>query len=211
MRLRKRPWAEAVLTQNPELFFSIEDLDEELKKYLNTDKISLEIGSGKGDFILNMAKKFPKERFLGVEMQGMALAIAARKILLEDIKNIRLINLDCGYLFEKIPDQTFENIFLNFSDPWPKKKQQKRRLTHPNILKLYHRILKDDGTIRFKTDNDLLFADSLIYFEEMKDYYDIISVNYDYDGLDLDDTPTEYETKFRALGTKIKRVIVRKK
>lgn len=88
MRLRKRPWAEAVLTQNPELFFSIEDLDEELKKYLNTDKISLEIGSGKGDFILNMAKKFPKERFLGVEMQGMALAIAARKILLEDRKSV---------------------------------------------------------------------------------------------------------------------------
>lgn len=113
------------------------------------------------------------------------------------------------YLFEKIGENKFDIIYLNFSDPWPKKRQHKRRLTYPTCLNEYYKELKKDGKVIFKTDNDLLFEDSIPYFEESP--LEIVSITRDYAVLDNDDKMTEYEKKFRGLNTPIKRLIAIKK
>ena len=144
---------------------------------------------GRGDFILQMALANPNVYFLGVEISGMALAIAGKKLLENEVKNVLLVNMDVHYLFEKMGKDRFDYIYLNFSDPWPKKRQHKRRLTYP-------------------TDNDLLFNDSVEYFKESK--FVVESITYDYQNLDEDDKMTEYEKKFRGLNTPIKRIVARK-
>ena len=98
--------------------------------------------------------------------------------------------------------------FLLFPDPWPKKRQHKRRLTYPTFLKQYYKLLKKGGRLIFKTDNELLFVDSLEYLKESE--FKLISYTDDYDGLDVFDAQTEYETKFRSQGVSIHRYIVEK-
>ena len=156
-----------------------------------------------------MALANPNVYFLGVEMSSMALAIAGKKIIENEIKNVLLINIDMHYLFEKIGENKFDIIYLNFSDPWPKKRQHKRRLTYPTCLNEYYKELKKGGKVIFKTDNDLLFEDSIPYFEESP--LEIVSITRNYDVLDNDDKMTEYEKKFRGLNTPIKRLIAIKK
>ena len=123
------------------------------------------------------------------------------------LENLLLVNIDVSYLFERLPDAIFNRIYLNFSDPWPKKRQHKRRLTYPSYLEAYFRLLKNGGEVIFKTDNDVLFADSKEYFASSK--FSVISIDEDYQ-LAADDEETEYEHKFRALGVKIKRLVARK-
>ena len=209
MRLKRRPWGEEVLSNNSRyLVTAIEMDDSKFQDFLNYDKLVLEIGAGKGDFAIQMAKKNPDIHFIAIEMQSMALAYALRKIQEEDISNLLFVNVDAHFLFEKLGSHKFSTIFLNFSDPWPKKRQNKRRLTYPTMLVEYYKILEDQGRLIFKTDNDVLFADSLEYLKESE--FKTVSVDYDYDGKDEFDAQTEYETKFRGLGTPIKRYIVSK-
>lgn len=205
MRLKHRPWGDEFLKNHPELIKNRENInDEAFDEFIKRGNVCLEIGVGRGDFILNMAKNNPNSCFLGVELSGMALAIAGKKILQEEVDNLLLVNMDVHYLFEKMGDESFDIIYLNFSDPWPKKRQNKRRLTYPTCLKEYYRVLKPWGKVIFKTDNDGLFEDSLDYFDESD--FTLVSVTHDYI-LEDDDQMTEYEAKFRALGTKIKRLI----
>ena len=163
---------------------------------------------GKGDFALQMANKYPDIHFIAIEMQSMALAYALRKIEDMQIDNLLFVNVDAHFLFDKLYDHKFETIFLNFSDPWPKKRQNKRRLTYPTMLKEYYNILKNKGRLIFKSDNDVLFKDSLEYLNESQ--FKVLDVTYDYDGLDPYDALTEYESKFRGLNVPIKRFIVEK-
>ena len=155
--------------------------------------------------VIQMAKKYPSIRFVAIEMQSMALAYAVRKIQEEKLDNILFVNADAHYVNEKFINHKVETIFLNFSDPWPKKRHHKRRLTYPTMLEEYAKILKDDGKLIFKSDNDILFNDSVEYISSSP--FKLDSVTYDYDGLDEYDAPTEYETRFRTLGTPIKRYI----
>ena len=210
MRLKRRPWGEEVLQNNSRYLVTAIEMDEaKFQEFLNYDHLVLEIGAGKGDFAIQMAKKFPNIHFIAIEMQSMALAYALRKIQEQEIENLLFVNVDAHFLFEKLGSHKFETIFLNFSDPWPKKRQNKRRLTYPTMLKEYYEILVDNGRLIFKSDNDVLFNDSLEYLKESK--FTTVSVDYNYDGLDEYDAQTEYETKFRGLGTPIKRYIVEKK
>lgn len=209
MRLRHRPWGDEFLKEHTSLIKNRENIDDE--DFLNFTKnknLRLEIGVGRGDFILQMAKANPDVSFLGVEMSGMALASAGKKIIENEITNLLLVNMDVHYLFEKMGDNCFDVIYLNFSDPWPKKRQHKRRLTYPTCLKEYLRVLKDGGKICFKTDNDILFADSVEYFKESD--FVIDSITYDYKDLEEGDQMSEYEKKFRGLGTPIKRIVAHK-
>lgn len=209
MRLRHRKWGDEFLLENKNLIKDKDNLDQDFIDFINHDNLRLEIGVGRGDFIVQMALANPNVYFLGVEMSSMALAIAGKKVLENEIKNVLLINIDMHYLFEKIGENKFDVIYLNFSDPWPKKRQHKRRLTYPTCLNEYYKELKKDGKVIFKTDNDLLFEDSIPYFEESP--LEIISITRDYAVLDNDDKMTEYEKKFRGLNTPIKRLIAIKK
>ena len=209
MRLRHRKWGDEFLLENKNLIKDKDNLDQDFIDFINHDNLRLEIGVGRGDFIVQMALANPNVYFLGVEMSSMALAIAGKKIIENEIKNVLLINIDMHYLFEKIGENKFDVIYLNFSDPWPKKRQHKRRLTYPTCLNEYYKELKKGGKVIFKTDNDLLFEDSIPYFEESP--LEIISITRNYDVLDNDDKMTEYEKKFRGMNTPIKRLIAIKK
>ena len=209
MRLRHRKWGDEFLLENKNLIKDKDNLDQDFIDFINHDNLRLEIGVGRGDFIVQMALANPNVYFLGVEMSSMALAIAGKKIIENEIKNVLLINIDMHYLFEKIGENKFDIIYLNFSDPWPKKRQHKRRLTYPTCLNEYYKELKKGGKVIFKTDNDLLFEDSIPYFEESP--LEIVSITRNYDVLDNDDKMTEYEKKFRGLNTPIKRLIAIKK
>ena len=209
MRLKKKPWGEQILQEYSEYLILAYELDEpKFQNFLKHPKLVLEIGAGKGDFALQMAKKYPDIHFVAIEMQSMALAYALRKIQDEKIENLLFVNVDAHFLFEKLYDYKFETIFLNFSDPWPKKRQNKRRLTYPTMLKEYYNILKDDGRLIFKSDNDVLFNDSVEYLKESQ--FKLIDITYDYDGLDPYDALPEYESRFRNLNVPIKRLIVGK-
>lgn len=209
MRLRNKKWKDGFLNENQDLIINRETIDNRFDDFIKNDKLRLEIGVGRGDFILQMAKANPDVFFLGVELSSMALAIAGKKLVQEEINNVLLVNLDVHLLFERIGEEKFDYIYLNFSDPWPKKRQHKRRLTYPTCLEEYFKQLKQGGKLIFKTDNDLLFEDSVEYFEQSKFY--IESITRDYKNLDEDDKMTEYEAKFRGLGTPIKRIIAVKK
>lgn len=208
MRLRHRKWGDQFLQENTHLIKNKDNIDEEFVSFINHKNLRLEIGVGRGDFILQMALANPNVYFLGVEISGMALAIAGKKLLENEVKNVLLVNMDVHYLFEKMGKDRFDYIYLNFSDPWPKKRQHKRRLTYPTILNEYYEVLKNNGKVIFKTDNDLLFNDSVEYFKESK--FVVESITYDYQNLDEDDKMTEYEKKFRGLNTPIKRIVARK-
>ncbi|CDC41216.1 tRNA (guanine-N(7)-)-methyltransferase [Firmicutes bacterium CAG:449] len=208
MRLRHRKWGDQFLQENTHLIKNKDNIDEEFISFINHENLRLEIGVGRGDFILQMALANPNVYFLGVEISGMALAIAGKKLLENEVKNVLLVNMDVHYLFEKMGKDRFDYIYLNFSDPWPKKRQHKRRLTYPTILNEYYEVLKNNGKVIFKTDNDLLFNDSVEYFKESK--FVVESITYDYQNLDEDDKMTEYEKKFRGLNTTIKRIVARK-
>ena len=192
MRLKHRPWGDEFVKAHPELIknrYTIEDSD--FLDFLKRDNLELE----------------PEVNYLGIEKSMMALAITGKKIGEEHLENLLLVNIDVSYLFERLPDAIFNRIYLNFSDPWPKKRQHKRRLTYPSYLEAYFRLLKNGGEVIFKTDNDVLFADSKEYFASSK--FSVISIDEDYQ-LTADDEETEYEHKFRALGVKIKRLVARK-
>ena len=196
-----------MLEERSELILNENELVSLLEKLKDKKKI-LEIGSGKGGFLSSMATKFPEYEFIGVEMQRTALAIACKYIEKNSIENLRFFASDVALLFEKFEEGSFDYIFLNFSDPWPKKRQHKRRLTYPTFLKQYYKLLKKGGRLIFKTDNEVLFIDSIEYLNES--HFKMISKTDDYDGLDSFDAQTEYETKFRGQGVPIHRVIVEK-
>lgn len=207
MRLRKRKWMEDLLASRKDIFYEENELEKALV-FDENKRFIIEIGSGKGGFIKTMASNHLDEQFLGIEMQRSALAIALKYIEENSLTNLKLLCCDASKVFAQIKDKSVDVIFLNFSDPWPKKRQHKRRLTYGTFLKEYFRILKDDGKLIFKTDNEGLFIDSLKYVEESE--FVLESVNDNYLGDDNYDAETEYEAKFKAQGVAIHRLVAKK-
>ena len=178
------------------------------KEFGNNNPIHLEIGMGKGQFLLNMAKKYPNINFIGVERYTGVLARAINKINKEDIKNIRVINIDAIKLAE-VFDKEIDTLYLNFSDPWPKKRHAKRRLTSDDFLKVYDCIFKNDNLIIQKTDNTGLFESSIISLSTYG--YKIEDISLDLASTDKENVMTEYEEKFTNLGIKINYLYATKK
>ncbi len=207
MRLRKRKWMEDLLKKRKDIFYEESEVEKALLHDSNK-RFIIEIGSGKGGFIKQMATKYSEEQYLGIEMQRSALAIALKYIDENSLSNLKLLCVDVSKVFNLLSENSVDAIFLNFSDPWPKKRQHKRRLTYMTFLKEYYRILKNEGRLFFKTDNESLFIDSLKYIEESE--FELIDVNNDYQGDDKYDAETEYEAKFKAQGVKIHRLIAKK-
>lgn len=181
--------------------------------FINKNPIYLEIGMGKGNFIIANAEKYPHINFLGLEKFDTVLWKAVKKAQEKELNNLRLISYDAIKISELFQANSIAKIYLNFSDPWPKARHDKRRLTHPNFLNQYKEILIEDGIIEFKTDNDDLFNWTINeVLEANQENYEIIYKTNDlYNNLNnhynKDNIPTEYETKFHNLGKNINKVI----
>lgn len=172
--------------------------------FKNNNPIDVEIGMGKGDFIINMAKKYPNVNFIGIEMFDSVIVRAVQKLDMKDISNLKLIRVDANEI-ESIFDKEINTIYLNFSDPWPKKRHAKRRLTSDSFLKKYDKIFKGKKRIVQKTDNIGLFAYSITSLSTYGYTIDDVTLDLKNEG-DENNVETEYEKKFNSLGVKICRL-----
>ncbi|ELA95580.1 tRNA (guanosine(46)-N7)-methyltransferase TrmB [Enterococcus faecium] len=207
MRVRNRPGAAEMLAAHPNFVIS----DPTLWKgkwnelFENDHPIHIEIGMGKGQFITGMAKAHPEINYIGVEMQVSVVSIALDKLIEQPLPNLKLLHVDGSALTEYFADSEVDQIYLNFSDPWPKKRHEKRRLTYKTFLSVDEQILRPNGEIHFKTDNQGLFEYSLASFSQ---YGMILKQVW----LDLHQSQfegnimTEYEEKFSSKGQRIYRV-----
>lgn len=168
-------------------------------------QVMMEIGSGKGQFITSLAKDYPNVLFIAVEKDKNACFRLAQKKDIMEISNLVIILDDAQNLLLYMGDTKADVIQLNFSDPWPKAKHHKRRLTYPSKIKLYQSFLKESGKIVFRTDHVDLFNDSFGYFNEAT--FEIKECNWN---LDPSKYMTEYEVKKRELGPIYQLVAVRK-
>lgn len=168
--------------------------------FTKVQPIHLEIGMGKGDFIIDMAKKHPDINFIGIEQYESVACRAIEKLKDVDIDNLKIM---CCFAegLDEVFDSEIDVIYLNFSDPWPKKRHAKRRLTSPIFLDIYDKIFRNDCVIIQKTDNVNLFVSSIINL--VKHGYDIVDYNTDLENSGIENSVTEYERKFMEQGIKI--------
>ena len=174
----------------------------------NDNKICLEIGMGKGQFILNMALENSETNYIGVEKFSSVASVAIKKINQYKPNNLKILVGDIANLVDTLEGK-IDTIYLNFSDPWPKDRHAKRRLTSINYLQVYDKLFKGDKHIIQKTDNDDLFQFSLEHYKEYG--YEIKTISYDLHSEDIKNVCTEYEERFSNMGVKIKYVEVIKK
>lgn len=164
------------------------------KIFNNNNKIYIEIGMGKGNFILKNALKYKDVNFIGIEKYDTVIAKAVKNIDNYDIPNLRLVRIDAVELPD-IFDNEIDLIYLNFSDPWPKERHEKRRLTNKKFLSIYDKIQKNNKSLILKTDNKKLFEYSIVSLSEFG--YIIKNVNLDlHNSKECDIITTEYEDKF---------------
>ena len=172
----------------------------------NDNPIRIEIGCGKGDFIVGTATKEPDVNFLAVEKVSDVLVIAAEKVKNSGLSNVRVCCVDAKELAEIFPEGSIDRIYLNFSDPWPKSRHEKRRLTYRSFLAIYKAILKKDGAIYFKTDNRGLFDFSLEEFKEFGIRMEKLTFDLHNSEYMEGNVMTEYEKRFSSMGVPINRV-----
>ena len=197
MRLRKIKNASNILEQSEYVIFNYEENIGNFKKiFKNDNPIHIEIGTGKGNFIINMAINNPDINFIGIEKYDSVLSKAVLKLKDKKIDNLKLILMDAKNI-DNIFSKEIDTLYLNFSDPWPKKRHAKRRLTSKEFLTKYENIFKKEKTIIQKTDNQGLFDSSIISLTNNGYKIEEISLDLhkDYDNI----VETEYETKFVSL------------
>ena len=201
MRLRNVKGSKEIIESSKYIILNPEENKGKWKDVFGNDKpIHIEIGMGKGDFIIGMAKNNPNINFIGIEMYDSVIVKAVQKLENEELDNLKLIRMDAR-LIEDVFDKEIDLIYLNFSDPWPKDRHAKRRLTSPIFLARYDGIFKDDKRIIMKTDNRGLFDYSV---ESLKEYgYIIKDISYDLHKDKDNIITTEYEDKFTNMGIKI--------
>jgi len=204
MRLRKIKNAYNKLLENELSVFDKDTKNRWQHLFSNTNPIHLEIGCGKGKFIIEMAQKFPGVNFIAVEKYDSVLLRVSEKLIENPLSNVRMFLLD-AFEIENYFGLEIDRLYLNFSDPWPKKKHSKRRLTSPNFLDKYKKIVKND--IIFKTDNIELFNYSVESFVDSG--LEVLEKTNDLHSLNVDNVMTEFEEKFSKEGYKINRLIGR--
>ncbi len=175
--------------------------------FSNANPLYLEIGCGKGKFVCEMAKKFPNVNFIACEKISNVLIEALERVKDEGLKNVYFLNCAAEVLAKYIEQGAIERIYLNFSNPLPKEGYKKQRLTHPRFLNIYRGLLKRGGLILQKTDDEDFYRFSLDGFKEAG--FEVISVCEDYRAPDGDDAETEHERRFKDMGKRIFRVMVR--
>ncbi|ATZ21430.1 tRNA (guanosine(46)-N7)-methyltransferase TrmB [Mesoplasma tabanidae] len=221
MRLRNKPWVKEYLEKNSKYLITwdkktkinLADLFE-----IKEQPVYLEIGCGKGNFITNHALKEKNINFIGMEKEETVVGVALKKTLAEfkqshqEVKNLKYFNDFAEDLSDIFATSSIDKIYLNFSDPWPKARHAKKRLTYKTFLDIYANIIKSNGILEFKTDNDGLFAFSLEQIDENKNWeliYQTTDLYSDKAAL-INNIPTEYETKFHTAGKNINKLIIKK-
>ena len=210
MRLRRKPWVDEAIHDFDSFVFSKDlEIGEEKKGqwaeiFGRQAPLHVELGTGKGDFISQLAERNPDINYIGIEMQQDVLYSAAKKIAAMELKNVRLLVFDINKIGDIFAPGEVDRFYINFCDPWPKKRHAKRRLTHVGFLEKYRGLLKEGGEIHFKTDNRPLFDFSLEQFEEA--HLTVKDVSFDLHAENRpDNIMTEYERKFSGFGEKINR------
>lgn len=160
----------------------------------NKNPIHLELGMGRGDFIINMAKQNPKINFIGLELNESQTAYAVQKINTQHIPNLKLICANANDLLEFFGKE-IDTIYLTFSEPWPKPIDEKKRFTHINYLKMYDRIYKKDKHLILKTDNKVLFAYSLETLSSYWYEFKRVSMDLHHDERNIPNIMTDWEQK----------------
>ena len=163
--------------------------------FSNHNPIYLELGSGRGEFIIKMAKKFPNINFIALELNKSQLATAAKRLENEKLNNLKLIN-DNARNITNIFGKEINTIYLTFSEPWPKKRDEKERFTHESYLKLYDQIFKKDKHIIMKTDNKGLFAYSLQTLSQYWYIFDCVSLDLHNDERNISNIMTDFEIQY---------------
>lgn len=207
MRVRNRKGADEYMASHPKIVV----LEPEVYKgkwherFGNNNPIHIEVGSGKGRFITEMAKKNPSINYISIDIQLSVLSHVLDKVIAQDIPNVQLLRVDGSSLSNYFQPNEVSLIYLNFSDPWPKKRHEKRRLTSNSFLEVFETILIANGEIYFKTDNQGLFEYSLASFSKYGMTINQVWLDLhqsDFEG----NVMTEYEEKFSSKGQRIYRV-----
>ncbi len=201
MRLRNVHYAKDLILKHPEYIRNIpRGTSKNLFELFDNKKpLCLEIGAGKGQFIHNLAQQKPHVNFLAIEQFDSVIVRALEKQLDDPLDNVLLARMDAADLGGCLPKGSVSTIYLNFSDPWPKARHEKRRLSAPGYLDLYRYLLKPEGTIELKTDNRGFFEYSL---KSIIDHgLDILDINLDlHQDEPEDNIMTEFEEKFKHEG-----------
>lgn len=216
MRIRRKKWAREEL-DNSKFYIDLPEVNKGKWRVLfdNSNPLHIELGCGKGSFIANLASQNRSINYIAVDMIEAMLGLSKRNIEkaydYKDPENLFLIRENIE-LIDRVFDKEdkIERIYINFCNPWPKKKHNKKRLTYPRQLEMYKAFLVDGGKIYFKTDSDFLFEDSIGYFKECG--FEIEKITYDLHEEDIFDgnIETEHEKMFSEEGIKIKALIARK-
>ncbi|KRL61899.1 tRNA (guanosine(46)-N7)-methyltransferase TrmB [Lactobacillus psittaci] len=209
MRLRNKPWAVKLVNDHPEAVIQ----DPDPAKKINWEErvadfsrpLEVEIGSGKGQFITTLAKRHPERNYVAIELQTTAAGIILRTKLEEELDNLQILRADAINLADFFDADSIDILYLNFSDPWPKTRHEKRRLTYKSFLKNYQTTLKPEGHLEFKTDNSGLFSYSLVSINNFGAKFDFVSVDLHHEDEEIlkNNVETEYEHKFASKGNPI--------
>ena len=208
MRLRNKPWAEEFIASHPEVIIpNPEEFKGNWQRIFGNDNpVHIEVGTGKGQFVTGMALANPDINYIGIELYTSVIVVALEKVIEANTPpNLRLLKVNGADLAKYFTKGDVSRVYLNFSDPWPKTRHAKRRLTHGGFLKLYESILIDNGEIHFKTDNRGLFEYSLISISEYGMLLKYVSLDL-HVNMPEDNIMTEYEEKFSAKGQPIYRL-----
>lgn len=214
MRIRKKKWAQGELDACDFFVNNATDFKGKWASFFKKNQpIELEVGCGKGTFVAEKALRNPDINFIAMDIKSDMLGVGRRNIVKRfeekgrEVENIALVAHNVDKIFEVIgEDDKVDKIYINFCNPWPRGKHNKRRLTHPTKLSLYKSFLKKGGEIHFKTDNDELFDDSLEYFKESG--YELVRVERDLHNSDIQDNiVTEHEKMFSDEGILIKYLV----
>lgn len=208
MRLRKKKNTPRRLEEYKDFFVSFpeEEMVSFPEIFGNDNPVHMEIGAGKGDFITTLARENPDINYLAFEKVADVIAIAATKA--EGIKNLRFANVDAEIIDRIFPENSISRIYLNFSDPWPKERHRKKRLTHQSFLEKYQKLLNADGEIHFKTDNQKLFRFTLLETKEFGMKWELVTFDLHREHPE-NNIMTEYERRFSEQGYPIQKLIAR--
>lgn len=200
MRIRNKPWALDYLKQHAH-FVDIDMTykDKLVSRFKVSQPVHLEIGTGMGRFITELARRNPNINFVGVELDKNIMIRVAEKAHVLGLDNLQLVLLDANHLMDYFNPNEIEKLYLNFSDPWPKNRHEKRRLTSKGFLDQYKTILSENGEIQFKTDNRGLFEYSLTSMNNYGMKFHDVNLNVHAEE-SPDNIRTEYEDKFSEQG-----------